>query len=74
MNYYVTVNYLFAAYLQTKEGGSNRLIKVEKIRRGRAKFFFRITDEEASKIKLKFINSCCSEFERFRKSSIDMAY
>ena len=74
MNYYVTVNYLFAAYLQTKEGGSNKIVKSEKIRRGRAKFYFNMTEEEASKIKLKFIDSCCSEFERFRQSTIDLAY
>ena len=71
---YVTVNYLFAAYLQTRAGGNNKLAKVELIRRGRAKFFFDITDKEATDLKFKFHSSCCLEFETKRKFTIDLAY
>jgi len=71
---FVTVNYLLATYLQTEAGGRHKIKKVEKIRTGKAKFFFDITDAEAEKIKLKFINSCCSEFETVRKQTIDLAY
>ena len=71
---YATVNYLFAAYLQTSEAGGHRIVKVEKIRKGKAKFFFDMSEEEAETFKLKFHNSACSEFERYRKYTIDLAY
>ena len=71
---YCTVNYLFASYLQTEEGGSHKIIRVEKIRQGKAKFFFDLTEKEADRIKLKFHNSTCSEFERYRKYTIDLSY
>lgn len=71
---YVTVNYLFAAYLQTGEAGGRKIIKVEKVRPGKAKFFFELPEEEAERLKLQFHNSVCSEFERHRKYTIDLAY
>jgi len=71
---YYTVNYLFATYLQTIECGSNRLVKVEKLRPGKAKFYFDITPEEADKMQYQFHNSSCAEFERLRKQTIDLAY
>jgi len=71
---YCTVNYLFAAYLQTKEAGAHQLVRFEKIHRGKAKFFFSITEDQASALKLKFHQSPCSEFERLRKYTIDLAY
>jgi len=69
-----TVNYLFAAYLQTQEGGGHKILKVEKVRPGKAKFYFKISSEQAEKIQLKFHNSIASEFERIRKLTIDLAY
>lgn len=74
MSYYVTVNYLFATYLQTSEAGHNKIKKVEKVRNGKAKFFFDLTEEAAADLKLKWTNSVCSEFERLRKLTIDLAY
>jgi hypothetical protein len=71
---YCTVNYLFASYLQTADGGHHKIKKVEKIRAGKAKFFFDITEPQADELKLKFHNSACSEFERFRKYTIDLSY
>jgi hypothetical protein len=71
---YCTVNYLFATYLQTKEGGAFKIQRVEKVRPGKAKFFFDISEEEAERLKFKFHNSSCSEFEEFRKRTIDLAY
>ena len=73
MSYY-TVNYLFASYLQTKEGGEHKIVKVDKVRPGKAQFYFDLTKEEAEKVKLKFHNSCCSEFEQIRKQTIDLCY
>ena len=74
MKPYVTVNYLFASYLQTSEAGSHKIQRVEKIRAGKAKFFFNLTEEEASGLKLQWTNSICAEFERMRKLTIDLAY
>lgn len=71
---YCTVNYLFAAYLQTKEAGSHTLVRFEKIHRGKAKFFFAISEEQADTLKLQFHQSACSEFERLRKYTIDLSY
>jgi len=71
---YVTVNYLFATYLQTSEAGSLKIQKVEKIRDGKAKFYFDITEKNAADLKLKWHNSVCSEFERLRKLTIDLAF
>lgn len=71
---YVTVNYLFAAFLQTRECGGHQIQRVEKVRPGKAKFFFSITEKEAERLKLKFLSSSCSEFERLRKYTIDLAY
>ena len=71
---YFTVNYLFATYLQTEEGGKHKIVNIEKIRPGKAKFHFNIAKEDADKIQLKFHNSCCAEFELLRKSTIDLAY
>ena len=73
MNFY-TVNYLLASYLQTKSGGEHKIVKVEKVRPGKAKFFFDITSEEAEKMQLKFHNSCCNDFETVRRKTIDLAY
>lgn len=69
-----TVNYLFATYLQTKEGGNHKIEKVEKMRPGKAKFYFNITQEEAEKFQLQFHGSSCAEFEATRKSTIDLCY
>lgn len=69
-----TVNYLFAAYLQTKEGGQHKISKVEKVRPGKAKFYFDISPDEATKAQLQFQYSVCSEFEAIRKATIDLAY
>lgn len=69
-----TVNYLLATYLQTKEGGNHKIERVEKVKPGKAKFFFNITSEEAEKAQLKFHSSSCAEFEAIRKSTIDLAY
>jgi len=71
---FYTVNYLFATYLQTSEAGRHKVQRVEKIRPGKAKFYFDITEELAKELQLKFHNSVCAEFEALRKSSIDMAY
>ena len=71
---YYTVNYLFATYLQTQEGGGHKIVKVEKVKPGKARFHFNITFEHAEEVKLKFHRSCCSEFEKTRKSTIDLAY
>lgn len=74
MKAYVTVNYLFASYLQTSEAGSHKIQRVEKIRDGKAKFFFNISEEDAAELKLKWTNSICAEFERLRKLTIDLAF
>lgn len=71
---YYTVNYLLASYLQTQEGGAHKIVKVEKMRPGKAKFYFDVPPEEAEKIQLRFHNSSCSEFEQIRKQTIDLAY
>lgn len=71
---FFTVNYLFASYLQTREAGSHKIDRVEKVRPGKAKFYFDITDEDAVKLQLQYHNSICSEFEKFRRSTIDLAY
>jgi hypothetical protein len=68
------VNYLFASYLQTKEAGSHKIDRVEKVRPGKAKFYFKLSEEEASKLQLQYHNSVCSEFEKVRKATIDLAY
>lgn len=68
------MNYLFAAYLQTGEAGGHKIIRHEKVRQGKAKFFFNITEEQAERLKLQFHHSVCSEFERLRKITIDLAY
>jgi hypothetical protein len=69
-----TVNYLFATYLQTKEGGGLKIAKIEKLRPGKARFFFDIKPEEAEILQMRFHQSVCSEFESIRKSTIDLAY
>jgi hypothetical protein len=71
---FYTVNYLFATYLQTKEAGSHKIFKVEKVRPGKAKFYFQITHEEAEKLQFQFHQSICSEFESLRKATINLAY
>ena len=45
-----TVNYLFATYLQTKEGGGFKIIKIEKIRPGKARFYFDMGHSDAEQI------------------------
>jgi len=69
-----TINYLLAAYLQTQEGGGNKIVRVEKVRPGKAKFFFNITPEEYEEIQLKFRYSAASEYEQVRKQTIDLCY
>lgn len=69
-----TVNYLFATYLQTKEAGSHRVAKIEKIKPGKARFHFDISKEKAELLQVQFHNSICSEFEAIRKSTIDLCY
>jgi hypothetical protein len=73
-NEFHTVNYLFASYLQTREGGGHKIVRVEKVKPGKAKFYFNISDEDAKKLQLSFHNSVCSEFEQIRKLTIDLAY
>ena len=72
--YYHIVNYLFAAYLQTRDGGGHKILRVEKVRPGKAKFYFEISHEQAEKIQLQFHNRIASEFEQIRKQTIDLAY
>jgi hypothetical protein len=69
-----TVNYLFAAYLQTNEGGRHKVVKVEKLRPGKAKFFFELTPEQAEDLQFKFHQSICLEFEQKRRATMDLAY
>lgn len=69
-----TVNYLLAAYVQTGEAGGHKLVKVEKVRPGKAEFYFDITEEQAEEIKFKYHSSICSEFEAIRKKTISLAY
>lgn len=69
-----TVNYLFATYLQTKEAGEHKIKEVKKIRAGKAEFNFDISEEEAEKLRLRFHDSSCSEFERLRKQTVDLCY
>jgi hypothetical protein len=71
---YVTVNYLFAAYLQTSEAGNHKIVRVEKIKPGKAKFFFSITEDQVIELKFRFNESVCSEFERCRRHTIDLSY
>jgi len=73
MGFY-TVNYLFAAYLQTRDGGSHKIKRVEKVRPGKARFYFEISPDKAEEIQLKFHNSQASEFEHLRKQTIDLCY
>ena len=68
---YNTANYLFATYLQIN---NYTIKKVEKIRPGKANFYFEITEEEAEELKMKFHSSCCMQFERIRKNTIELAY
>ena len=68
---YNTANYLFAAYLQTQNFAIKR---VEKLRPGKANFYFDITEEKAEELKMKFHSSCCMNFERIRKNTIELAY
>jgi hypothetical protein len=72
--YFWTVNYLFATYLQTTEAGSNKIVKVEKIKAGKAKFYFDIPKSKADELQLAFHRSVCNEFESLRKATIDLAY
>jgi hypothetical protein len=69
-----TVNYLFAAYLQTSEAGANKITKVEKLRPGKAKFYFDLTEARAIELQMRFHDSICSEFEDLRKKTISLAY
>lgn len=71
---YYTVNYLFAAYLQTKTGGEYAISRVEKVSVGKAKYFFDITSDEAEKRKFEFSQSDFLRFEQIRRSTIDLAY
>lgn len=71
---FYTVNYLFATYLQTKEGGSHKISKVEKVRPGKARFFFELTQDQAEQLQFQFHQSVCSEFESLRKATINLAY
>lgn len=71
---FATVNYLLAAYLQTREGGNHKISKVKKIRPGKAKFYFDITEDQAEKAQMDYHNSSCSEFEAIRKQTINLAY
>ena len=69
-----TVNYLFAAFLQTKDGGSHRVVRVEKLRPGKAKFYFDITPAEAEELQFRFHQSAALEFENKRRATMDLAY
>lgn len=71
---YYTKNYLFAAYLQTREGGSHSIVKVEKIKPGKAQFFFDISREDADALMLQFHDSDYMRFEEIRKNTINLAY
>ena len=71
---YSTTNYLFAAFLQTSEGGDYKMSKVVKIKPGKAVFYFDLTKEKADDLKMKFHNSVCWEFEDKRKKTISLAY
>jgi hypothetical protein len=71
---YKTSNYLFATYLQTEECGKIDIKKVEKIKPGRAYFYFDITSDQAEEYKLKFHKSICLEFEEKRKKTISLAF
>lgn len=70
----MTVNYLFAAYLQTNEAGGHRIKRVDVLKPGKAKFFFDLTENQAAELKLKWVGSTCAEFENLRKSTIDLAF
>lgn len=69
-----TVNYLFATWLQTSEAGRHKIAKVEKIRPGKAVFFFDLTHEKAEELQFRFHSSVCSEFEQLRKCTIDLCW
>ena len=71
---YSTVNYLLATYMQTKEGGGHKIVKIEKIRPGKARFFFDVNPNDAESLQMRFHSSTCSEFESLRKQTIDLAY
>jgi len=71
---FATVNYLFATYLQTKEAGGHKIVKIEKLRPGKARFFFELSQEESTRLQMQFHQSVCSEFEALRKATIDLAY
>jgi len=71
---FTTVNYLFAAYLQTKEAGAHKIAKIEKLRPGKARFYFEISKEESDRLQMQYHQSSCAEFEALRKNTIDLAY
>lgn len=74
MSFY-TVNYLFAAYLQHPQGGGHKVVRVEKVRPGKARFHFDDLDrQEADALLLRFHNSDLMAFETLRKHTIDLAY
>lgn len=69
-----TVNYLFASYLQTKEAGGHKISRIEKLKPGKARFYFSVTKEQAEVLQVQYHNSVCSEFESIRKATIDLCY
>ena len=71
---FMTVNYLLATYLQTKEGGGHKIAKTVVIKPGKARFYFDIKEEEGREAHLRFVNSVCSEFESLCKHTIDLCY
>lgn len=73
MSYY-TVNYLFATYLQHPAGGSHRVTRVEKVRPGKARFYFDLDRKVAEELALQFHDSPLMQFETLRKHTIDLAY
>jgi hypothetical protein len=60
--------------LQTREAGSHKIVKVEKIKAGKAKFYFAISKKLADELQLAYHKSVCSEFEALRKQTIDLCY
>lgn len=71
---YWTVNYLFAAYLQHPTGGGHKVVRVEKVRPGKARFYFDLDRTVADALFLKFHDSDLLAFETIRKRTIDLAY